>query len=174
MDIRDLPEEAWYAVRRAWSSRKTWVWVGDVAQWFAALGALWYLWSRGLTLVSCLAALVACAACQAVAVAAVVLPGQQAGSKGLMDHHQGITVAVVCLTWIFGVIPAAPILHKTLDDSERQIAAVFVAGMALMLTSIAGLIAVTALSPEATEGSPHELPDEPDWVDVADAGTVDV
>lgn len=90
-----------------------------------------------------------------------------------MDHHQGVTVAITCATWVVAVCPGLPILYKTLENPRRPTEALFVAGNALLLTSIAGLVAVTALSAHVTKGSPHELPDEPDWVDVVDAGTGD-
>jgi hypothetical protein len=176
VDLRDLLLDLRRNLRSVWSSRTTWVWVGDIAQWFAAVGAVWYMWSSGPTLASGAVALVACVLCQAVAVAAVVVPGREAGSHRLMDHHQGVTVGVLCLSGIFGLALGLPVLYKTLDEPEHPTAAVFVAGMAFLLTSVAGLIAVTALSSRATAGSAERLPDEPDWVDavdVVDAGTAD-
>ncbi|WP_432945515.1 hypothetical protein ACQPXM_05750 [Kribbella sp. CA-253562] len=169
MDVRDLPDE----LSLAWSSRTTWVWVGDIAQWLCAAGAVWYMWSRGATLAAFAAALVGCLLCQAGAVAAVVWPGRAAGTRKLRDHHRGVTVAIQCLTGIFGIALGMPVLHKVLDEPDRPVEALFVAGSTLLLTSFAGLVAVTALSSRASKGSSEQLPDEPDWADLADTATVD-
>jgi hypothetical protein len=91
----------------------------------------------------------------------------------LVEYHQSVTVAVLCLTLIFGVAPGLPILHKILDDPDRPVVALFIAANALLLTSIAGLIAVTALAAQASKGSADELPDEPDWGDVAEIASID-
>jgi len=169
LELRDVLN----AIRQAWSSRATWVWVGDIAQWLCAVGVAWYLWSRGVTVASCVAALLACAVCQAGAVAAVVWPGRAAGAGKLVDHHRGVTVAILCLVGIFGLFLAIPVVHKVLDEPDRPMAALFVAGNALLLTSFAGLCAVTALSSRGAKGSSEQLPDDPDWVDAADTAALD-
>lgn len=160
-------------VRRVWSSRATWVWVGDVAQWLCAVGAAWYWWSRPVTFESFAVAMLACAVCQAGAVAAVVWPGWAAGDPELVDHHRGVTVAIVCLSLIFGLCLGLPIVDKVLDEPDRPLAALFMAGIALVLTTFFGLCAATALSSRGSMGGSGPFSADSGWTDTADTASID-
>jgi hypothetical protein len=149
------------------------VWVGDVAQWLCAVGAAWYWWSRAVTVESFAVAMLACAVCQAGAVAAVVWPGRAAGQPEIVDHHRGVTVAIVCLSLIFGLCLGLPIVDKVLDQPDQPLAALFMAGNALVLTSFFGLCAATALSSRRSRGSSEQLPAGSGWADAGDSVSVD-
>lgn len=149
------------------------MWVGDVAQWLGAVGFGWYWWSRAVTFESFAVAMLVCAVCQAGAVAAVVWPGRAAGQPELIDHHRGVTVAIVGLSLIFGLCLGLPIVDKVLDEPDQPLAALFVAGNALLLTSVAGLCAAVALSSRGSKGSSEQLAEDSGWADTADATSSD-
>lgn len=137
MDNRDLRDGV----------RETWIMAGALLQLLVAVGAVYWCWTRGVTLASFAITLAACAVCQAGAMAVVLWPGPgRADLTGLLEVHQVVTVALLCISWIFGVIPAIPILDHVLAAPDRPEMAIFFAGLAYMLASIAGLIGVNLLA----------------------------
>ncbi|WP_433019533.1 hypothetical protein [Kribbella sp. CA-294648] len=117
--------------------------------------------------------LLACAVCQAGAVAAVVWPGLSAGEPELVDHHRGVTVAIVCLSLIIGLCLGLPIVDKVLDQPDQPLAALFVAGIVLVLTTFVGLCAATALSSRMSTGSSGQFSAGSGWADAGDSVSAD-
>ncbi|MER7574429.1 hypothetical protein [Streptomyces sp. NPDC126514] len=142
MEFRDLPDP-----RDLMEPRTFWVLAGVGAQLLCALVALRYAWHRDISVGTWLVTLAACGACQAVAVAAVLWPGAEAGSREITEGHESATVSVLCLLWIVGVFPAGAVLTLTGHDTDgTEFQAVFLGGTAFMLSSIAGLITAVALA----------------------------
>lgn len=131
-------------VRGEFSSRGNWVWAGDAAQWLCAAAMAWYIWLHGVTFVTFAVASLVCLVCQAAAVAAVAWPGPGAFEDD--DLHQGVTVGVLCLSWIAGVIPGVAVLPQVVHDPhDHLVMGVFLAGLVLTTTSVAGLMTVVSL-----------------------------
>ncbi|MFF3345031.1 hypothetical protein [Streptomyces sp. NPDC002779] len=165
--FRELPEP-----RELMVSRTFWLLCGVGAQLLCALGAFWHAWQHGAPLGTWLVALAACGACQAVAVAAVLWPGAEAGSREITQGHESVTVAVLCLMWIVGVFPAGAVLMWTGHDSDgNEVQAVFLGGTAFMVTSIAGLIIATAVADRVRpSGAADDAPGVSGLPDIGDGG----
>ncbi|WP_329226524.1 hypothetical protein OG488_05755 [Streptomyces sp. NBC_01460] len=168
-------EDVYDAVSDLVRSRSVWVFVGNAGTFACALAALLYFWSRPLSFAGCAVVQLVCLLCQAVALIPVVWPAPAATPRdvaGLSDLHQGMTVATVCGSWIFGVLPGAGLLtFLDVDPDGPRWAAVFLSGTALMMACVAGLITATAVSGTvvARRRAAAGPPDVSDWGDSADA-----
>ncbi|MBC9715007.1 hypothetical protein H9Y04_20875 [Streptomyces sp. TRM66268-LWL] len=136
-------------------SRSTWVLLGNAGTFLSALAGAVYLWSRPFSWAAYGVVQLACLFSQAVAMIPVVWPGRTATARDVgefADSHQGLTVATVCGSWIFGVCPGLFLLtFFGVDVDSPPWSAVFLSGTALMLACIAGLITATAIADKVKE-----------------------
>ncbi|MEU1054301.1 hypothetical protein [Streptomyces sp. NPDC005876] len=148
-------------------SRSVWVVAGNTGTFLGALAGLVSYWSRPLSFAGCAVVVLVCLACQAVALIPVVRPG-----RAPCDLHQNLTVATVCGSWVFGVCPGAGLLVLfDVDVDSPPWAALFLAGTALMVACVAGLITATAVS--GGTGTPHPEGAGPPGVPDVDTGGPD-
>jgi hypothetical protein len=135
-------------------SRRTLVLVGDAALLLCAVAGLVHYWSRDVTFGGVVALQVACLVCQAVALVPVAWPGRAATPRDvteISDLHQSATVATVCGTWVFGMFPGAVVIGNVMDDTDGPTVALFIAGTALMMACLAGLITAVSLTHRSHE-----------------------
>ncbi|GGX64041.1 hypothetical protein [Streptomyces fructofermentans] len=131
-------------------SRAVWVVVGNAGTLLTALAGTAHYWSRPVSFAGFAVLQLVCLAFQAIALVPVAWPGGTATPRdvrGFSELHQSLTVATVCGSWIFGVLPGLALL--TLYDVEAgspQSAALLVPGTALMLACVAGLITATGVA----------------------------
>ncbi|CAL9451514.1 hypothetical protein SUDANB96_02468 [Streptomyces sp. enrichment culture] len=164
------------ALAGTFTSRLGLVFIGDAALFLTAVLGLVHFWSRAMTVQDYALLQAVCLACQAVALYPVARPGRGATPgdiREISDTHQGATVALVCGTWIFGYLPAAPILvHVTGDADSKPVIATMLTGTALMLACVAGLITAVALSSRAAERAAADSPGPPGVSGMPDTGDV--
>lgn len=158
-------------------SRSLWVVAGNAGMFLSALAGLVHYWSRPPSFAGCAALQLACLACQAVALIPVAWPGRTArGIADFSDLHQGMTVATLCGTWIFGVFPGASLLvFFDVNVNSPPWAALFISGTALMVAGVAGLITATVVS-DGVGTQRHESVGSPGgsgWGDSGDSADVD-
>ncbi|MEV0221003.1 hypothetical protein [Streptomyces sp. NPDC050704] len=135
-------------------SRRTLVLVGDAALLLCAVAGLAHYWSHDVTFGGVVVLQVACLVCQAVALVPVAWPGRAATPwevAKISDLYQSVTVATVCGTWIFGMFPGAVVMDNVMDDTEGPMAALLIAGTALMMACLAGLITAVSLTHRSQE-----------------------
>ncbi|WP_069762088.1 hypothetical protein [Streptomyces sp. LUP47B] len=172
-------EDMFDAVSDFVRSRSVWVVVGNAGTFLSVLAGLVYYWSRPLSFAGCAVIQLACLACQAVAMIPVAWPGRAATPRdvtGFSDLHQGLTVATVCGSWIFGVFPGAGLLIVfDVDVNSPPWAAELFAGTALMMACIASLITATAVSGRVwtQRREAARPPGASDWEDGGDSADVD-
>ncbi|MFD4831916.1 hypothetical protein ACFWPV_18995 [Streptomyces uncialis] len=156
-------------VRRELSVRGNWVLAGDIAQWLCALALAWYIALHGVSWTAFGVGALACVLWQAVAVAAVAWPGPGAFKDRVDEFHQGVTVAMMCLTWIIGVIPGVAFLPLVVQDpDDNLVLGLFLGGVVIMVSSVAGLMTVLSLGGRAATAGGDDGP--PGWADGGDAG----
>jgi hypothetical protein len=154
-------------------SRSAWVTVGSAGTFLTALAGSVYYWSRPLSFAGYAVIQLVCLVCQAVALIPVAWPGRAATPRDvadLSDFHQGLTVATVCGSWIFGVYPCAGLfIIFDVDVNSPPWFAVGISGSALMLACIAGGITATIVS-EKVGTQLREAAEPPAVSDRADSG----
>lgn len=113
--------------------------VGDVALLLCAVAGVVYFWPREVTLAGYAVLQVACLFCQAVTLAPAVW-------DGVPDLHHNATLALVAGIGVFGVPAAMMAVFLTGNADGPPLAAVLMAGTALLMACVAGLISGTFLS----------------------------
>ncbi|MFD6888093.1 hypothetical protein [Streptomyces sp. NPDC059957] len=117
----------------------TFVLVGTAALLLCGAAGVVYFWQQEMTLTGYAVLQAACLLCQAV----TLLP---AIWDGVPDLHHNATLAVACGTGILGMGPGLSVLALTGNGDGPPIAAVLMAGVAILLACTAGLITGTFLA----------------------------
>ncbi|MGW3645554.1 hypothetical protein [Streptomyces sp. NPDC000878] len=124
----------------------TFVLVGTAALLLCGVTGVVYFWQQEMTLAGYAVLQAACLLCQAVTLVPAVW-------DEVPDLHHNATLAVVCGIGIFGIGPGLMVLMLTANVDGPPMAAVLMAGSALMLACTAGLIIGTFLSSRDGKGT---------------------